>query len=206
MATTTTVRERSLGPAWPRHRFTVDDYHRMIEAEILTERDRVELLGGEIVEMSAKGRRHNGSIIALTRGLQERLGRSAVVSVQNSLLLSDESEPEPDVAVLRPREDNYMLSLARAEDILVLIEVSDTSLEYDRGEKLPRYARAGVPESWIVDLTREGDAIERHSGPDRDTGAYGSVVRFGRGQEIVSAVLSELSLAVHAVLGPPPTA
>jgi Uma2 family endonuclease len=132
--------------------FTVDDYARMLQAGILTEDDRVELIDGEVREMSPIGPLHVSTVMRLVTILVRKVGESAIVSGQNPVVLSDFTEPQPDVAVLRPREDYYAGGIAEADDILLIIEVGDSSVAYDRQEKLPRYAEARVPEVWLVDV------------------------------------------------------
>jgi Uma2 family endonuclease len=178
-----------------RRRFTVHDYHRMGEAGILHEDDRVELIEGEIVEMAAIGTRHFACVNGLTRLLVRGVGDAAIVSVQNPVRLDEHTEPQPDLAVLQTRD--YRESLPRPEDVLLLIEVSDTTLSYDRNVKLPLYARAGIPEVWIVDLA--GETVERYTGPSGDS--YRHVERARRGEEIRSAALPEPAFRVEAVLG-----
>ncbi len=144
-----------------RRRFTVHDYHRMGEAGILHEDDRVELIEGELVEMAAIGTRHLTCVNGLTRMLVRGVGDEAIVSVQNPVRLDEHSEPQPDLTVLRMRD--YRESLPVPEDVLLLIEVSDTTLAYDRGVKLPLYARSGIREVWIVDLRARGRRTSRRS-------------------------------------------
>ena len=124
-----------------RWRFTVHDYHRMGEAGILQEDDRVELIEGELVQMTAIGTRHFSCVNRLNRLLVMNVRDEAVVSVQNPVRLNEYTEPQPDATVIRPRD--YRESLPMPEDVLLLIEVSDTTLAYDRGVKLPLYARSG---------------------------------------------------------------
>ena len=143
-----------------RRRFTVHDYHRMGESGILSEDDRTELIDGEIVQMTPIGGRHAACVNELTRILVGAVGRDAVVSVQNPIRLDDFHEPQPDLAVLRRREDYRSGRLPGSDDVVLLIEVADTTLRYDRGVKLPLYARAGIPEVWLVDLG--GGILERH--------------------------------------------
>lgn len=188
----------------PRHRFTVEDYRRMIEVGILGEDARVELIGGEVVRMSAMNARHGAAIRQLDKRLQRTLGETASIGVQLPITIPPYDEPEPDVAVLRAREDEYALAKPTPADALLLIEVSDSTLAYDRDVKLGIYARAGIPESWLVDLTPRGDAIERHTEPDPATGTYRTVARFGRGEEVTSTVLPRIRLPVDAILGPHP--
>lgn len=142
----------NLNPAHPlpRRHFTVADYHRMGEAGILGEDERVELIEGEIIEMTPIGSPHGGRVNQLNRCLTQAVGESAVVAVQNPVLLGEHSEPEPDLALLRPRADFYTDSHPRASDVLLLIEVADSSLQTDRDIKVPLYARHGIPEVWIV--------------------------------------------------------
>lgn len=146
-----------------RRRFTVDEYHRMGETGILDEDDRVELLEGAIVEMTPIGSRHVGLVMRIQRLLHERVADDARVSVQNPLRLGRHSEPEPDLVVLRERDDDYFDALPAAEDALLVIEVSETSIDRDREVKVPLYARHDIPEVWIVDLER--NCIERYVGP-----------------------------------------
>ena len=127
-----------------RRRFTVHEYHRMAEAGILHEDDRVELIEGELIEMAAIGTRHFTCVNGLNRFLVRSVGDEAIVSVQNPVRLDEYGEPQPDLAVIRPRD--YRESLPMPEDVLLLIEVSDTTLAYDRGVKLPMYARKGMRE------------------------------------------------------------
>ena len=121
-----------------RRRFTRAEYYRMAEVGILGERDHVELIRGEIVEMSPIGRRHKAFVGNLARLLISRLGDRAVVHVQSGVVLSDDTEPEPDLSVLRPRSTPYKEREAHTDDVLALIEVADTSLAYDRSTKLSR--------------------------------------------------------------------
>lgn len=147
----------------PRYRFTVHDYHRMGEAGILTEDDRVELIEGEIVTMSPIGSGHAGRVNKLTRLLVLRVGDHGLVSVQNPVRLSEYSEPQPDFAVLKPSDDDYTSRHPNASDVLLLVEIADSSLGTDRRVKVPLYARHGVPVVWLVNLKDE--VVEVHSEP-----------------------------------------
>ncbi len=137
-----------------RRRFTRAEYHRMAEVGILRKHDRVELIKGEIVEMSPIGRRHKAFVTNLAELLILRLVDRARVSVQSGVVLADDTEPEPDVTVLRRRSVPYKEREAHTEDVLLLIEVADSSLAYDRSTKLRLYAEAGIPEYWVVDCSR----------------------------------------------------
>jgi Uma2 family endonuclease len=178
-----------------RRRFTAREYHRMGEAGILHEDDRVELIEGEIVEMAAIGTRHFACVNGLTRLLVRGVGDAAIVSVQNPVRLDEHTEPQPDLTVLRVRD--YRESLPMPGDVLLLIEVSDTTLAYDRGVKLPLYARSGIPEVWIVDLA--GEVIERNTDPSGDS--YRRVEQAQRGEALAPLALPGLSLRVDDMLG-----
>ncbi len=177
--------------------FTVEQYERMVETGILTEDDRVELIGGEILEMSPTGSRHAACVKRLNALLAARVGTSAILSVQDPVVLDDLSEPEPDVVLLTPRPDFYEQGHPQASDVLLLIEVSDTTLKFDRQVKMPLYARAGVGEFWIVNL--QDDEIEIHARPSG--GAYQLVRRAVRGETVNSENVAGLALEVDAVLG-----
>ena len=148
--------------------FTADEYHALGEAGILTEDDRVELIDGQIIAMSPIGSRHLHCVNRLTRLFTTRLYREdhpeAIVSVQNPVRLNDRTEPEPDVVLLRPGMDQGRVPTA--SDVLLLIEVADTTLEFDREVKLPRYAAAGIPEVWIVALEEDHLDVYRRPGSD----------------------------------------
>ena len=169
----------------------------MAEAGILTEDDRVELIEGEIVEMSPIGSRHAACVNRLNMLLSSQAKQFFIVSVQNPLVVDDYSEPEPDVAVLRMRGDYYEQELPTASDVLLVIEVADTSVEIDRRVKIPLYARAGVPVTILVDLP--GEAIEVYSEPANKQ--YQSVQIFRRGDSFQLQVLPQLNFSVDAVLG-----
>jgi hypothetical protein len=179
-----------------RRRFTREEYHRMAEAGILHENDRVELIEGEIVQMTPIGRRHAACVAELTRLLVPLVGQRALVWPQNPITLPHETEPQPDIVLLRPRADRYLQDDARPADVLLLVEVSDTSQRYDRLVKLPLYGRAGVPEVWIVDLPDE--VIEIHRRPSRR--GYAQVERVGRGGVVAPAALPDIVLPVDAIL------
>ncbi|MFZ1425267.1 MAG: Uma2 family endonuclease [Geminicoccaceae bacterium] len=149
-----------------RRRFDVDAYYRMAEAGILAAQDRVELIDGEIIEMAPIGSAHGGMTTRLTRLVAQALAEGRVlVSVQGSLRLDAHNEPQPDLMLLRPRADDYMTSHPTPADVLLLVEVADSSLAYDRGPKLALYARHGVPEVWIVDLRGRTIDVCRQPGP-----------------------------------------
>lgn len=142
------------GPA--RHLISVDAFHRMGEAGILGPADRVELIDGEIINMSPIGALHAALVARLASTFSQRLGEAAVVWSQNPLRLDDIGEPEPDIAILRPRADFYTTAHPGPTDVLLAIEVADTSLAYDLGTKVPLCARHGIPEVWVIDAADTG--------------------------------------------------
>ena len=176
--------------------FTVSDYHKMAEAGILSEDDRVELIEGEIVRMNPIGSRHAACVRKLDALFNRAANLDVIVSVQSPVLLPDLSEPEPDVALLRPREDFYSGGHPEPEDVLLLIEVSDTTLDYDRNTKLPLYARFGIPEAWIVDLV--GDTIETYSRPAE--GTYQEITLLKHGETLSPKAIPGLKLDAGAIL------
>lgn len=155
-----------MGVMAERRRFSVEEYRRLAAAGILGEDERVELIEGELIEMAPIGSAHASFVGRFTRVL-EGLGRyGALLWVQNPIALPD-SEPQPDLAILRERADGYERSLPAASDVLLVIEIADASLAYDRDVKLPLYARHGIPEVWLVDV--QGRRLELH----RDPGDHG---------------------------------
>jgi Uma2 family endonuclease len=142
--------------------FSTDEYYRLLHAGILTEDSRVELIYGEIIDMAAIGSRHAGCVRRLSTFLN-RLGEAVLLSVQNPLNITDGVEPEPDLLLLQPRSDFYADSHPTPADVLLLIEVADTSLGYDRTEKADLYASAGVIEYWLADVERQRVFV--HTGP-----------------------------------------
>jgi Uma2 family endonuclease len=146
----------TLMESWPRrHRITVDDYHRMGEIGILAPDARVELIEGEIIEMPPIGSKHGSVVDRLTYRLGRTVADYAIVRVQGAVRLSQFTEPQPDVILLKPRADFYWHEQPTGQDTLLVIEVSDSTLHYDSTIKVPLYARLGVPEVWIVDLQND---------------------------------------------------
>jgi len=180
-----------------RRPLTVGEYHRMGEVGILTERDRVELIEGELIAMSPIGSQHSGTVNTLTRRLVLAVGDRGVVAVRNPVQLDDLTEPEPDFAVLKPRPDDYRLATPRADEVLLIVEVADTSLAYDRTVKRALYARHGIPEFWIVNLTAGEVEVCRAPGGDD----YASVSRVGRDGILEPALLPGVTIPVAVLLG-----
>jgi Uma2 family endonuclease len=144
-------------------RFTIEDYHRLAELGFFTEDDRVELIRGEIMHMAAKGTAHTNCCRDLLEELAGLVTGRAKLQCQDPIILSSNSEPEPDFAILRKRADNYRFSLPKAEDVLLVIEIADSTLKYDREIKLPLYAEAGISDYWLFNLI--DNYVEAYSQP-----------------------------------------
>lgn len=169
----------------PKRRFTVEEYYRLAEVGILGPEDKVELINGEIVKMSPIGPKHAGIVNRIMRFFQMLLGEKYLISVQNPVRLSTYSEPEPDIAVLYPRSDHYTSRHPQPKDVALIIEVSDSTFEYDTKIKLPLYAEAEIKEYWIIDLQK--DQILVHTEPVGSTYQKQSV--FQRGDTLTSPSL-----------------
>lgn len=135
-----------------KHRLSVADYHRMGEVGILGPNVHCELIEGEIIDMSPIGSRHAGTVRMLSRLFNRAVGDLAIIATRDPIFLNEHSEPEPDIVLLKPRADFYRSAHPHAEDVLLIVEVADTSLRYDRDTKIPLYARNGISEVWLVDL------------------------------------------------------
>ena len=183
-------------PELPRHLWTVEEYHRMGEVGLLDADARVELIEGEIVEMAPIGDTHAAISNRLNRLLVLAVGERGIVAVGNPVRLSPHSEPQPDFSVLRPRAD-YQTRGPRPEDVMLAVEVSDTTLRRDRRVKLALYARAGIPEFWIVNL--EATVVEIYRSPADDT--YASVERKRSGDVATVAALPGVTIAISQILG-----
>jgi Uma2 family endonuclease len=180
-----------------RHLFTVDEYHRMGTACVFGETERVELIEGEIVEMTPIGSRHAGHVNRLNDLLTAAVGRMAIVAVQNPLRLGSRSEPQPDLLLLRRRADYYASAHPEPPDVLLLVEVADTSLDYDRLVKIPLYARAAIPEVWLLDLEALSLLVHRDPGSE----GYRDVRSARRGERLALGSLPGFAVAVDDVLG-----
>jgi len=179
------------------YRFTVDEYHRMAEAGVFHEDDRVELIAGQVVAMTPIGVAHAGCVNRLTTLFAPVAGSRATLSVQNPVILGEHEEPQPDFAVLRYRADGYGARHPRAEDVLLVIEVADTSVAYDRHTKMPLYARAGIPESWLVNLPDSVIEVYGEPGPD----GYRAIRRVGRGEKLRPMILPDVEITAGDILG-----
>ena len=180
-----------------RRRFTIHDYHRMADAGVLAPDERVELLDGEIVEMSPIGSRHAGIVDRLNMLFARRLGHHVIVRVQNPIVLDDYSEPQPDLTLLRARPDYYVGAHPRPADVLLAIEVMDSSASYDRSLKLPLYARKRLRELWLVDLP--GAAVDVYRRPTAS--GYREHQRLTRGQRLTALAFPRIHFRVADILG-----
>ena len=176
--------------------FTVYDYHRMADAGILSEDDRVELIRGEILRMSPIGPPHSGAVLRANRALGRIVGDRAIVGVQGAIRLDEYDEPQPDLYLLRPKEDFYASGHAGPSDIFLIIEVADSSLDYDRTVKAQLYAETGVPEYWISDV--QNDCLIVYS--DIQNKTYRTIQQFERGNTVAPHLLPECRIPVAALL------
>ena len=174
-------------------RFTIEQYEKMVETGILTQDDRVELIDGEIVEMSPIGIPHVGIVTNLTHQLVGRIGERARVQVQGPVRVLPRSMPQPDLVLLRPR--SYMRGRAASADVLLMIEVADTSLQYDRTVKLRLHARAGIPEYWIIDAS--AGMLEVYRSPSGER--YTDHRNFARGESVAPLAFPDAVIPIDAI-------
>lgn len=174
--------------------FTVSEYHSMAETGILSEDSRFELIEGEIYRMAPIGSRHAGCVNRLNYLLK---GAEAILAPQNPAYMNEHSEPQPDIALLRWRDDFYAGSHPSPEDILLLIEVADTSIGFDRRKKIPLYARSGVPDFWLIDLIKSTIEIYR----EPSTSGFRDIRKLRSGDRISPLAFPDLELNVSDILG-----
>ena len=184
------------GPEW--RRFTNAEYHAMDDAGVFAPDERVQLVAGEIVTMSPMGSRHAAGVTLINEAFYTsgQLSGRASIRSQLPVVVPDNSEPEPDFMLLVRRDDGYARAHPRPEDVLLLVEVADSTLTYDRRVKLPLYAAAGIPESWLMDL--RNDILESHTDPSPD--GYRTVRRYQLGDVIAPIAFPELSVAVSEII------
>ena len=178
--------------------FTRDEYYAMAKAGIIGYDERLQLIEGEIVVMASAGNRHIAATILLTQefAVSGRLNGLASVSVQNPVDLTERSDPEPDFQLLKPREDGYAPATPQTVDVLLAVEVSDSTLNYDVDVKIPMYAAAGIPELWIMNL-RE-DFIESHSSPSPE--GYQATRRYQLGEVIAPLAFPDVEIEVSRLI------
>ncbi len=173
------------------YRFSVKDYHRMAEADLFEPDDRVELLDGRVYEMAPIGSRHAACVSRLSRLFASALGERVIVSVQNPISLDEHSEPQPDVALLRFAPDFYAGQHPGPADVLLAVEVAETTLAYDLEQKAPRYLAAGIPEVWVVDVVRDRVHVV----------TAGGARSAGRGETLAPLAFPTLAVEVVATVG-----
>ena len=177
--------------------FTVDDYYKMVDAGILQNGERTELIDGEIIELSAMGARHAAVVTQFTDVLVPLFKGKALLRPQLPLRLNQFNEPQPDIVLLKPRQDRYASRHPGPADVFLVVEISDSSLKYDRDVKLHIYAAARLPEVWIADLA--GDALLVYRDPSRQS--YTTSLSFRRGDSLSCLRFPEIQLTVDDVLG-----
>jgi Uma2 family endonuclease len=177
--------------------FTVDEFERMAEVGILSEDCRYELIRGEVMEIARPGSPHASRVKRLIRLFTSRLGESVIVSVQDPVVLDRYSAPVPDVALLRSRDDFYASAHPSPDDVLLLVEVADSSLEWDRTIKAELYAETRIAEYWVLDV--RGDALIVHANPQN--GAYATILMLRRGETVRPQQLTGIVFTVDEILG-----
>lgn len=180
-----------------RRKFTVEQYHKMIESGIFTEDDRLELIRGEIIEMSPIGTKHAACVNRLINLLVQLLGKRVIVAAQNPIALNNNSEPQPDVALLKPRDDFYETAHPQPQDIFLLIEVADATVMYDREEKIPLYAVANIMEVWLVDIHEQ--IVEVYQQPV--AAGYQHIRKFTSGQTLSIPAFPNVNISVNDIFG-----
>ena len=178
--------------------FTVDEFHAMARAGIFGDDNRVELIEGEIIHMAAIGSRHQAIVDRCNRLLVARLGERAIVRIQGPVRLANITEPQPDIQLLAPRDDFYAAAHPVQAEALLVIEVADTTLRFDRDEKALIYARRGVGELWVVDVN--GDCILVMGDPAAE--GYRNVTTVSRGETLCPARFPDVIITVEELLGP----
>jgi Uma2 family endonuclease len=181
------------------HRFNVEEYHRLIENNILHEDDRVELIEGRIIDMTPIGSKHAACVSRLNEILSEKLQKRAIINIQNPICLTAYTEPEPDIAIIKRRPDFYAEQLPQPEDVLLIIEVSDSSLDYDCETKIPLYAKSNIPEVWLVNLIENNVAI--YSGPSSE--GYNVITKHRHNQILSPKSFHDITLTVSEIFGLP---
>ncbi len=179
-------------------KFTVDEYFRMVRAGILREDERVELIEGEILVMAPMGPSHIGGVTRYARVFIGLAGNLFTVLIQATVRLSEQSAPEPDLALVKFREDDYSFAHAVPDDVLLIVEVADSSLAYDRDVKAHIYGQAAIPETWVLNLS--GDCLERFTEPGPD--GYAQHTTLQRGDKVTPVSLPDMELAVEDLLPP----
>ncbi len=174
-------------------RYTLDRYHEAIEAGVLTENDRIELIHGELIEKMSIGKPHRDCVDRLNTYFTTRYIQTHICAVQNPVTLAPDSEPEPDYALVIRESYSQRSGNPEPPDIPLVIEVADSSLPFDREVKAPLYAAAGILEYWIINLKH--DQVEVYTQPNTTTGVYDSIQRFGKGSSFASPFCGDVTVA-----------
>jgi len=177
--------------------FTVEEYYQMYEAGLFANGERVELIRGEIIKMSPIGRRHAACVIRSSDVLTRKLGNRILLSVQNPLILDNTSMPEPDIVLLKRKADFYESGLPQSADVILLIEVADSTIDSDRTLKIPVYAEDGIAEVWLIDINNA--CIEVYRQPTSE--GYQEFCKYYRGQNLSILAFPDVSIAVDEILG-----
>ncbi len=185
--------ELLIEPVIVRRKITVEEYEAMYEAGVFKPDERLELINGEILKVAPMNAPHIAHVANLSRLLIETFGKRITVFTQLPVVLSEDSEPEPDIALLKWRKDHYFSRKATASDVYLLIEVADTSLLYDRRIKLPLYARAGIPEVWIVNL--QARELEVYRNPKGEAYSESRILKPSDGVSLLAFPDVELALS-----------
>ena len=180
-----------------RRLFTVQEYHLMIEAGVFANNDRVELIEGEIIEMAAIGIRHATCVRRLIRRFSVIPEEIAILDVQDPIQLTERTEPQPDLVLLQPRTDYYATAHPMPSEVLLLMEVSDSTIDFDRNVKVPNYARSGIQEVWLWDL--EDNCLEVYREPMAN--GYGLMQRFEQGEMVSPLAFPDFEVSVDWILG-----
>ena len=191
-----------MGVVAERKRFTVDEYHKLGKAGVLAADEQIELVDGELIRMAPIGSVHAGIVGRLVAALQPSTREGSVLWVQSPISFPPASEPQPDLALLKSRDDDYLNSLPTAADVLLVIEVADTTLAYDRDVKIPLYARQGIPEAWLIDIGARRLEMHRDPGPE----GYGALLRPARDASVSPAALPHVRIDLKALFAGIPEA
>jgi Uma2 family endonuclease len=184
-------------PSIARKKFRADEVYKMMQVGILPEASGWELINGEIIRRMTIGSKHASTVKRLNRFFTNQVGENAIVSVQDPIHIDEYNEPEPDIALLKPRADFYAESHPESQDVLLVIEVSDSTVDFDREVKKTLYAEAGISEFWLVNL-RE-NTVECHSQPKNKI--YRLTQIFEKGEAVESVSIENLRLKVEDILG-----
>ena len=177
--------------------FTVQEYHLMSEAGVFANHERVELIEGEIIQMAAIGTRHASCVKRLNRRFSVIPEEIAILGVQDPIQLTERTEPQPDVVLLQPRADYYETAHPIPSEVLLLVEVSDSTVNFDRDVKVPNYARSGIQEVWLWDL--EANCLEVYREPTAN--GYTSIQKFERGEIVSPLAFPNFQVSVNLILG-----